>query len=136
MKQALVKNQLTPAAPGAPPAATCPDCGRSVKLRHRLGTYFWRHAELPRAGCPPSNPELVTSGDDDRDRRIRQVGGLVIDLHPGAPEGPHLKLRSRSAEEAGDRPQLTINLEEVRPLAAALLEAAEELAAAGTASPE
>ena len=130
MKQALVKNQLTPAAPGAPPAATCPDCGRSVKLRHRLGTYFWRHAELPRAGCPPSNPELVTSGDDDRDRR--QVGGLVIDLHPGAPEGPHLKLRSRSA----DQPQLTIPLKEVRSLAAALLEAAEELAAAGTAPPD
>lgn len=67
---------------------------------------------------------------DDRERWIRQVRDLVIELHPGASDKPHLKLRSPSAEKAGDPPELTINLVDVRSLAAALLEAVEKLAAA------
>ena len=57
MKHALVDDQLTPATPDAPVMATCPGCGGQVKLRQRQGTYFWRHVELPREGCRPTDPE-------------------------------------------------------------------------------
>jgi hypothetical protein len=138
MKQALVKDQLTPAAPGAPPTAICADCGGLVKLRTRKGTYFWRHAELPRAGCPPSNPEQVATGEGsampgDRGRWVRRVGDLAVELHLDAPEGPYFKLQSLRTGQTGDPPELTVNPEEVHELAAALLEAAQELATAEAA---
>jgi hypothetical protein len=116
MKHALVNGQLTPATPDAPVLATCPNCGDQVKLRNRQGTYFWRHVELPREGCPPPQSNLWT----------RRVGDFVVELHFAGPEGHHLKLRSLSAGEAGERSGLVVGLGEVRPLSEALLEAVAE----------
>jgi hypothetical protein len=114
MKHALVNGQLTPATSDTRAMATCPACGGQVKLRNRQGTDFWRHVELPRGGCPPSQSNRWT----------RQVGDFVVELHFDEPEGRHLKLRSLSAEE--ERAGLVIGLGEVRPLAGALLEAMSE----------
>jgi len=138
MKQALVNERLTPAARDAPLRAMCPDCGGIVKLRSRQGTYFWRHVELPLEGCPPSSPRRTTKGEGDATANdgqlwMRQVGDLVIELHPGE---PHLRLRSLSAEKTGDPAELTIAPAEARSLAAALLDAAAELAAGETARHE
>ncbi len=137
MKQALLNDQLTLAAPDAPATAICLDCGGLVKLRSRQGTYFWRHVRLPPGSCHPSNHGSVATdeGDattDDGEHWICQVGDFIIEPHLDAPERSHLKLHSQSAEETrdGDPLGLTINLEDVRPLAAALLDAAEELTAA------
>ena len=135
MKQALVNDRLTSAARDAPLTATCPDCGGIVKLRSRQGTYFWRHVELPLEGCPPSSHRRTTKGEGDataNHRRpwVRRVGDLVIELHPGE---PHLRLRSLSAENTGGPAGLTIAPGEARSLAAALLDAAAELAASETA---
>ena len=47
------------------------------------------------------------------------MGDLLIELHLDVPEGHHLRLRSMSAEEAGEPSGLVIDLGEVRPLAAA-----------------
>lgn len=124
MKHALVDGQLIPATPHAPAMAVCPNCGGLVALRNRQGTHFWRHVQLPRDGCRPPNPESVVTGDDDLKRWTRRVGDLLIELFLDAPEGPHLKLRSLSAEKAGEPTELVIPLREVRPLAAALLDAA------------
>jgi len=136
MKQALVDGQLTPATPDARPTATCPHCGGVVKLRSRQGTYFWRHVELPRAGCHPPKSESVRTGVKNHIHWVRRVGDLVVELSLGAPEGPHLRLRSLSGEAAGDPPELAINPEVVRLLATALLEAGEELSAAEAARHE
>ena len=125
MKHALVNGKLTPATPDAPAMATCPNCGGQVKLRRRRGTCFWRHVELPREGCRPPNPESVVTGDD-RKRWTRRVGDLLIELHLDAPGGHHLKLRSLSAEKADGSSGLVIGLGEVRPVAAALLDAVAE----------
>jgi hypothetical protein len=62
------------------------------------------------------------------------VGDLAVELHFDAPEGPYFKLQSLRTGQPGDPPELTVNLEEVRELAAALLEAAQELATAEAAS--
>ena len=121
VKHALVNGQLTPATPNAPAMTTCPNCGGLVKLRNRQGTYFWRHVQLPRDGCHPPNPESVVTGDN-RKRWTRRVGDFVVELHLDAPGGHHLKLRSLSAEEAGEPSGLVIDLGEVRPLVAALLD--------------
>jgi hypothetical protein len=64
MRLALVNDQLTSAAQDAPPTAVCPECGGAVKLRRRQGIYFWRHVELPRWGCPPSNPKPVVEANE------------------------------------------------------------------------
>jgi hypothetical protein len=125
MKHALVNGQLTPATSDAPAMATCPNCGGHVKLRNRRGTCFWRHVELPRDGCQPPNPESVVTGDD-RKRWTRRVGDLLIELHLDAPVGHHLKLRSLSKEKADGSSGLVIGLKEARPLAAVLLDAADE----------
>ena len=65
------------------------------------------------------------------------VNGKVVTAAPDAPATaacPHcdgaVKLRSLSAEEVGVPAELRIDLGEVRPLAAALLDAAAELTAA------
>jgi len=65
MKHALVNGQLTPATPQAPAMATCPNCGGPVKLRNRQGTCFWRHVELPRGGCNPTDPEPAVMAEAD-----------------------------------------------------------------------
>ena len=72
MRQALVNDRLTSAARDAPLMAMCPDCGGSVKLRNRQGTYFWRHVELPRWGCPPSNPKPIVKGEGNATANDRQ----------------------------------------------------------------
>jgi hypothetical protein len=138
MKHALVKGQLVPATSDAPQTAICPHCGSPVKLRNRQGTHFWRHVQLPLSGCPPPSPESVGTSDD-HDRWTRQVGDWIIELYPDPsggshPGGSHLKLRRLSAEGADEPSELTLPLEEVRPLAEALLDAAAELAAAGEAT--
>ena len=125
MKHALVNGQLTPATPDGPAMASCPKCGGQVKLRKRRGTYFWRHVELPLSGCHPPNPESVVTGDD-RKRWTRRVGDLIVELHLDAPDEYHLELRSLSAEKADGSSGLVIGLGEVRPVAAALLDAVAE----------
>lgn len=120
MQRALVNGQLIPAAPDAPTTAACPNCGSTVALRVRKDTFFWRHVQLPRDGCPPPNPE----------RRARRVSDFIIEGYPGTPGGPSLRLRSLGAEGAGEPTDLVIPLREVRPLAMALLDAAAELAVA------
>ena len=77
------------------------------------------------SGCHPPNPESVVTGDD-RKRWTRRVGDLIVELHLDAPEGHHLKLRSLSKEKADGSSGLVIGLGEVRPVAAALLDAAAE----------
>jgi hypothetical protein len=116
MKRALVNSQLIPATPDAPVVATCPNCGGQVKLRNRQGTYFWRHVELPRDGCPPTQSNRWT----------RRVGDFVVELHFAGPEGHHLKLRSLIAEGASGTSGLVVGLGEVRAVAGALFEAAAE----------
>jgi len=66
MKHALVNGQLTLATPDAPATATCPNCSGLVKLRHRQGTYFWRHVELPREGCHATKLEQTQDSGEGR----------------------------------------------------------------------
>jgi hypothetical protein len=84
----------------------CPDCGGLVMLRSWQGTYLWRHVELPRDGCHPSNHESVATGEgdattDNGEHWICLVGDFIIEPHLDAPERSHLKLHSQSAEERG-----------------------------------
>jgi hypothetical protein len=102
MKHALVNGQLMPATPDAPAMATCPGCGGQVKLLNRQGTYFWRHVEFPREGCPPAQSN----------RWMRQVGDIVVELRLDESEGHRLELRGLSAREEGAG--LVIELGEVR----------------------
>jgi hypothetical protein len=60
MKHALVNGQLIQATPNAPSTAICPHCGGVVTLRVRQGTWFWRHEQRPRGGCPPLQMESGT----------------------------------------------------------------------------
>lgn len=134
MRHALVNGQLTLANPAAPATAACPSCGGPVELRNRQGTYFWRHVQLPRGGCrpqPASAPAPVLSAVEDdavivdsRQRHVRQVGDLVIELHPGDDDayGRHLKLR-----RLGLPSEMIVRLSEARLLAWTLLEAVADL---------
>ncbi len=133
MQHALVNNQLTPAAPGAPATAACPHCGGLVALRARKGTHFWRHVELPREGCPPPNPG--PEAGDDPALQTRRVGDFIIEGDLRASCGPSLRLRSLSAEGAGEPSELAIPLRQARHLAAALLDAAAELLALSPVPP-
>ncbi len=55
MKTAHVNDTPTPATPGAPSTADCPRCGHQVRLRQRLGTWFWRHQRGAPLDCPGRN---------------------------------------------------------------------------------
>ena len=141
MKQALVNDQLTLANADAPATATCSNCGRAVKLRIRQGTYFWRHMQLPPGGCSlqgatnltlvPADAERGVSADAPR-RRTRQIGDLVVELHP---DGHSLKLHCPCAKGSGGPSEMVIPVSEVRSLARALLDAVADLAGLAVGDP-